>query len=44
MPSMVGGDYFRDRNELREHRELRGASAEFRDHDRGHCGWDRDRG
>jgi hypothetical protein len=38
MPSIVGGDYCRDRNELREHRELRRASAGFRDHDRGHCG------
>jgi hypothetical protein len=33
MPSIVGGNYFRDQNELREHRELRGASAEFRDHE-----------
>jgi hypothetical protein len=39
----VGGD--RDRGEFRDHREFRGARAEFRDHDRGwHRGWDRDRG
>jgi hypothetical protein len=41
----VGGDHQRDRGEFREHREFRGARAEFRDHDRGmHRGWDRDRG
>jgi hypothetical protein len=44
----VGGD--RDRGEYREHRDFRGARAEFRDHDRGwhrgweHRDWDRDRG
>jgi hypothetical protein len=41
----VGGDHNRDRGEFREHREFRGARAEYRDHDRGmHRGWDRDRG
>jgi hypothetical protein len=37
----IGGDHHRDRGEFREHREFRGARAEFRDHDRGwHRGWD----
>jgi hypothetical protein len=41
----IGGDHHRDRGEFREHREFRGARAEFRDHDRGwHRGWDHDRG
>ena len=31
----VGGDHHRDRGEFREHREFRGARAEYRDHDRG---------
>jgi hypothetical protein len=37
----VGGDHHRDRGEFREHREFRGARAEYRDHDRG---MHRDRG
>jgi hypothetical protein len=40
----IGDPHYRDRGEFREHREFRGARAEFR-HDRGwHRGWDRDRG
>jgi len=31
----VGGYHHRDRGEFREHREFRGARAEYRDHDRG---------
>jgi hypothetical protein len=43
----IGGDrdFHRDRGEFREHREFRGAHAEFRDReDRGwHRGWHHDR-
>jgi hypothetical protein len=39
------GGHSRDRGEFRDHKEFRGARAEYRDHDRGwHRGWDRDHG
>jgi Ni/Co efflux regulator RcnB len=34
------GGHSRDRGEFRDHREFRGAHAEYRNHDRG--GWNRD--
>jgi hypothetical protein len=41
----VGGDHLHDRGEFRGREELRGARAEFRDHDRGwHRGWGSGRG
>jgi hypothetical protein len=40
----IGGDHHRDRGEFRDHREFRGARAEYRDHDRGFRGSDRDHG